>query len=135
MVEAEASNDVGWPGPAAVATKEATGRWSGVTAMAPSPGGHVIGVALKHVPSAPGALAAPVMLTVRFLPGVVISTVLPSGVANRLRALSSTRFKLRGEGAPPGMGMPTTRTFTGSPTYRMLCPAGVVAIARVPGSD
>src|SRR3979411_3174769 len=104
MVGGAAASEAGGPGRAGVATKEATGRWSGVTAMAPDPGGQVIGVALKHEPSAPGELGVPVMLTVRFLPGVVISTMLPSGVANRLRALSSSWVKPSGEGTPPGMG-------------------------------
>src|SRR5438094_9291366 len=135
MVEAEASNDVGWPGPAAVATKEATGLWSGVTAMAPSPRGQVVELGVTHEPSFPGGVAAPVMLTVRPLCSVVISTVLPSGVPNSGPAKSSSWFRLRAEAAPPGRVMPTTRRFAGSATYRMLCPAGVVAIASVVGFD
>ena len=84
--------------------------------MGPLPGGHEITCPLKQVPSAPGDLAAPVRLTVRSLPGVVISTVPPSGVAKRAAALSSSEFRLRAEAGPPGSGMPTTRRFAGSAT-------------------
>src|SRR5438132_3949224 len=135
MAEAEASNDVGFPGPAGVATKEATGRWSGVTAMGPSPRGQLAELAVMHGPSVPGGVAAPVMLMVRPLFSVVISTVFPSGVPNSDPARSSTWFKPRAAAGPPGRLMPTTRRFAGSATYRTLWPAGVVAIARVVGLD
>src|SRR6267378_8297722 len=107
-VEPEASNDVGWPGAAGVATNEATGRWSGVTAMGPLPRGHECCRAVEQAPTAPGGLGAPVTLTV-FSEKVVISTVPPSGVANKATARSFGLGRLSVNADPPGREVPKTR--------------------------